>query len=79
MDLRSHLPCSGIATEECKVCLEPVVDLIERQLPGGRLVDRLSDEGGVGEGRADISEPVELPVLTHLGLHVQTTGPVSFK
>ena len=78
MEYRSHLPGSSIATEEGKVSLEPVVDLIQRQLPPGRLVDRLPDEGGVGEGRADISEPVELSVLTHLGFHVQTAGPVSF-
>ena len=36
------------------------------------------DEGGVGEGWPDVSEPVELSVLTHLGLHVQTARPVHF-
>ena len=76
--MRSDLPCSGITTEEGEVCLEPVVDLIERQLSGGGLVDGLSDEGGVGEGRPDVGEPVELPVLAHLSLHVQTASSVHF-
>ena len=76
--LRAYLPSSGITTEEGKVSLEPVVDLIERQLSGRGLIDRLTDEGSVGEGRPDVSQPVELSVLAHLRLHVQTAGPVHF-
>jgi len=74
----SVLPGGRISTEEGEVGLEPVVNLIERQLSGRGLVYRLTDEGGVGEGRPDVSEPVELPVLAHLGLHVKTAGPVHF-
>ena len=40
--MRSYLPSSGVTTEEGEVCLEPVVNLIERQLPGRGLVDGLT-------------------------------------
>ena len=74
----SHLPGGRVPSEEGKVGLEPVVDLVERELPGGRLVDGLPDKCGVCEGRTDVSKTVELSVLTHLCLHVKAGGSVCF-
>ena len=36
------------------------------------LVDGLSDEGGVGEGRPHVRPPVKITVLTHLRLDIDT-------
>ena len=74
----SHLPGGRVPSEEGKVGLEPVVDLVERELSGGRLVDGLPDECGVCEGWTDVSKTVELSVLTHLCLHVKAGGSVRF-
>ena len=39
----SYLPGSGISPEKCEVSLEPVVDLVERQLSRRGLIDGLPD------------------------------------
>ena len=70
--LSSHLPSGGVPSEKCKVWLEPVVDLVESELAAVGLVDGLSDEGGVGEGRPHVRPPVKITVLTHLRLNVNT-------
>ena len=48
--MRAYLPSSGVTTEEGEVCLEPVVNLIERQLSGRGLVDGLTPEFSTGCG-----------------------------
>lgn len=68
----THLPSGGVPSEKCKVWLEPVVDLVESELTAVGLVDGLSDQGGVGEGRPHVCPPVKIPVLTHLRLDIHT-------
>ena len=59
----AHLPSGGVPAEVGKVGLEPVVDLVEAELPLRRVEDRLPDEGRVRERRPHVGHPVELPVL----------------
>ena len=56
-----YLPGGSVASEKCEVGLEPVVDLVESQLPARGLVDGLPDQRRVGEGRPHVCAPVKLP------------------
>ena len=56
-----YLPGGSVASEKCEVGLEPVVDLVESQLPAWGLVDGLPDQRRVGEGRPHVCAPVKLP------------------
>ena len=75
----AHLPSGGVPSEKCKVRLEPVVDLVKGELAAVGLVDGLADEGGVGEGRPHVRAPVEITILTHLRLNIQTGTLVQLK